>query len=69
LKLAIPESGNLEIKVYDIEGREKANIYCGYCPAGTKQFQFDSSSLPSGIYFCRVASEKEAITEKLLLVK
>lgn len=69
LKLGIPEASFVEIKLYDITGKEVADIYQGFIPAGIQQFTFDAGQLSSGIYLCRASAGKDVSVVKLMLVK
>jgi len=69
LKLNIPETGMVSLKLYDISGREVTSIYEGYISAGTQEMNFDASALSSGIYFARMSGGKKQAVVKLVLVK
>ncbi|MBU1652772.1 T9SS type A sorting domain-containing protein [bacterium] len=63
----------VSLKVYDVQGREVAELVNGWREAGSHQVTFDGSDLASGIYFCRLeASGSENptyMTRKMVLVK
>jgi len=59
----------VELKVYDVRGREAARLMDGWQPAGTHQVIFDANGLPSGIYFARLQANSITRTQKLLLLK
>jgi len=62
-------SSYLELKAYDIMGREVAKLIEGYENAGNHQVHFNGSELSSGIYFVILESGDYRKTQKLLLIK
>jgi hypothetical protein len=58
-----------EVRVYDLVGNTVANLYDGYLAEGLHTFEFDGSSLPSGIYFYEVVSPKSQSVKKMILAK
>ncbi|MCI0515297.1 phosphodiester glycosidase family protein [candidate division KSB1 bacterium] len=58
----------LELKLFDILGREAAVIFHGLVPAGEHLLRFDGSGLASGIYFLRINPPFNR-TLKLVLLK
>ena len=59
------------IKIFDNLGREIVEIINKEMPAGAHQIYFDASlySLPTGIYFYRVESDKLSQTRKMVYLK
>ncbi|MCB9259440.1 MAG: T9SS type A sorting domain-containing protein [Ignavibacteriales bacterium] len=57
------------VNVYDLVGNKVAMLYHGYLAEGLHTFEFDGSSLPSGIYFYEVNSPKSQIVKKMILAK
>jgi hypothetical protein len=64
------EAGDVDLRVYDLLGREIAVVQRGHMPAGAHHASFDGSSLPSGAY-CAVlkVDGRPAGARKMLLVK
>jgi hypothetical protein len=56
LKFAIPESDFVTVKVFDISGREIAQLVNGTMNAGYHTVQFNGSDFASGIYFYRITT-------------
>jgi hypothetical protein len=69
IRFNLPESGDIRLTVYDAAGREVATLFDGWSFAGERKIRFDASGLPSGVYFCRLASTAGNSTAKLMLVK
>jgi len=59
----------VELKVYDVMGREVARLVEGYRSAGAYKVVFDGGELRSGVYFTRLTTEGFHQTQKLLLIK
>jgi hypothetical protein len=57
-----------EVSLYDVSGREVAQIFKGNLKAGINEFRFNSK-LPEGIYFLKVRVGDESSTHKILLIK
>jgi photosystem II stability/assembly factor-like uncharacterized protein len=69
INFAIPKAGLVDLKVFDVLGREVAVVMSGYIPAGNHTAQFDASTLSSGVYFYTLTSGEFTSTKKMLLVK
>ena len=70
----LPESGNIELGVYDAVGRRIYAFYNGYQQAGSHNALWTGvdqnyNSVPSGIYFYRLKTETTTITKKMVLTK
>jgi len=51
----LPYAANVTLKVYDIAGREVANLFSGYQNTGNHTVNFDASGLSSGVYFYKLS--------------
>lgn len=71
----LPESGDLQIEVYNINGQLIRELYSGYAESGSvKKVIWDGrddfgESVSSGIYFYRIISGSGKFTGKMLLIK
>jgi len=65
----IAEDGLVSLKVYDILGKEVAQITNERQTAGKYELQFDASSLSSGVYFYRLEVNEFSAMKKLVLLK
>ena len=61
--------GMIHIKIYDISGKEVAELVNEYKPAGIYSINFHAKDLPSGLYFYRMETDKFTETKKLILLK
>ncbi|MEO8513768.1 MAG: T9SS type A sorting domain-containing protein [Ignavibacteria bacterium] len=69
IQFSIPESGNIILKVFDVSGREAAELVNGRLSAGSYNHNFDASQLASGIYFYKLESESFSQTKRMVLIK
>jgi subtilisin-like proprotein convertase family protein len=69
IKFSIPKSGNVTLKVYDILGKQVAELVNEYKTAGSYIADFNAAHLSSGVYFYRLETEGLIETKKMLLVK
>jgi hypothetical protein len=67
--LQLPDDCNVKLKIYDALGREVSTIVNKYLSAGSHNFEFNSRSNPSGVYFYDLKAGKFSKTGKILLMK
>ena len=60
---------NVQLKVYDILGKEVATLINEEKPAGNYEVTFDASALSSGIYFYRLQAGSFIEVKKMILLK
>jgi hypothetical protein len=65
----LPESGKLNIEVFDIMGKRVEAIADDNYQAGKHNFAFNSESSSNGVYFVRVTMNNKSLTKKLIEVK
>jgi len=59
----------VNLKVYDVLGREVRTLVDENKTAGSYQVKFDASNLPSGVYFYRITAGSFVETRKLIVVR
>ncbi len=69
IEFSIPKTGVTVIKVFDINGREVAELLNKTLQPGTYELAFDGSGLTSGTYFYRISSGSFSQTVKMMLLK
>ncbi len=76
ISYSLAKRGNVELKIYDVLGREVATLVNKNQSAGNYEVQFDASAssatarnLTSGIYFYRLQSGNFVESKKMVLVK
>ncbi len=67
IQYGLPESGQLQIKVLDVTGREIMTAFNGYQQEGIHSFALDASLLPEGIYLVRLIHSGTALSKKMLV--
>ncbi|MCZ7612830.1 MAG: T9SS type A sorting domain-containing protein [Ignavibacteriaceae bacterium] len=65
----IPSQSQVQIKVFDILGREVGLLVNMEQQKGLYEITFNASDLPSGIYFCRMQSGNFISIKKIILLK
>jgi len=69
ISFQIPKSGWICLNVYDMAGRNVAQLLNEFKVAGEYSLKFDASYLPSGIYIYRLESEQQSLARKMILMK
>jgi photosystem II stability/assembly factor-like uncharacterized protein len=69
ITFALPVAGNVELKVYDLLGREVTTLVNTFVNAGTHVIPFDASSLASGVYMYKINSGSFTDSKKMVLIK
>jgi hypothetical protein len=69
ISFAIPKAGNVELRVYDLLGREVAVLVNEYKPVGNYSIDFDATELASGVYLYKLISGSFVETKKMMLIK
>ncbi len=59
----------VQLKVYDMLGREIATLVDNELSAGVHNVEFKANNLTSGIYFYRIQTDKFTTIKKMLLIK
>lgn len=67
--ISLPQGGQVNLSVYDLNGREVASIYNGRCSAGMHQFCFNASDFVSGLYIIRFATSGEESLKRVIVLK
>ena len=65
----IAQAGNVNLTIYDVQGRAVAEIIDGWHSPGNYTAKFDGRNLASGIYFAKLQAEGFSKTQKLMLIK
>ena len=69
IKYSIPQTSQVQIKIYDVLGNEIATLVSEEIPAGIYEITWSAESLPSGIYFYKLQAENFVETKKMVLMK
>ncbi len=65
----VPHQSNVQIRVYDVLGKEVAELVNEEKQPGTYTERFDGSNLPSGVYFYRMRAGGYTETKQFVLMK
>lgn len=69
IRFEVPYSQKVELKVFDVLGREVKELYNDLAPAGIITLDFNASDLASGVYIYRLKTENFIDSRKLILLK
>jgi hypothetical protein len=69
INYTLPEEGKVNIKIYDVLGREVETLVNEIRTAGTHSVEFNASHLPSGVYLYKIETSQGMLTKKMLLLK
>lgn len=69
VKYALPESENIRISLFDMQGREVRVLASGRQAAGEHTLQLDAAALTSGAYFMSLMAKKSVLTQKVIIQK
>jgi len=70
----LPESGNVELAIYDITGKMVYKFHDGFQRAGNHNILWtgvnqNQKTVPSGVYLCQLKMESNTITKKMVVSK
>ncbi|GJQ62945.1 MAG: hypothetical protein SCALA702_19980 [Melioribacteraceae bacterium] len=69
IKFSLPETTDVSLKVYDVLGKQIANLLSGELNAGNYSVAFNASGLSGGIYFYSLITNSFRSTKKLVVLK
>jgi len=69
IKFSIPAPLNVKIEVYNTLGQIVGKLVEDKLPAGSHEFEFNGSHLPSGVYFYRLQAGEYVGVKKMILRK
>jgi len=69
IKFEIPKAAEVNLVVYDMLGREVANLINEKLNSGTYLYDWNAGSLPSGVYFYKLSSRDYSEIKKMVLIK
>lgn len=69
IRFDMPQAGRAKLTVYDVTGREVADLIAGEVAAGRRSVWFDGSGLASGIYWYRLSVCNQMFVKKMILMK
>jgi len=69
IKFALPEASHVNIKIYDLLGRNIETLVDDEMPAGYHQATWNANDVSTGIYFYRIQAGDYSETKKMVLLK
>ncbi len=69
IRYNLPEPARVTIAIYDVMGRKVASYDQGRQSAGMHLLTWDGADFASGVYLCKINTDYESQTLKMLLVK
>ncbi len=69
IRFSLPDASFVNVKVYDIIGKEVATIVNQNLPSGVHEVPFDARSLESGVYVYRISANNFNESKKMILIK
>jgi hypothetical protein len=69
IKLTLPKSEFVTLKVYDILGEEVTTLITKKLRAGNHTYQFDGSNIASGVYLYKIAAGEYTDVKKMILLR
>lgn len=69
IRYNLPEDGFVTLKVFDILGKEIANLINEFNQSGTYEINWNASQYPSGIYFYKLETNNFSQVRKMMLLK
>ncbi|NOZ09127.1 MAG: T9SS type A sorting domain-containing protein, partial [FCB group bacterium] len=65
----LPENSRVIIRVYDVNGKQVAELTNRVAEAGNHSLTWDAGDLPSGLYFVKMTSGSFSSSQKVMLMK
>jgi hypothetical protein len=69
IEFSLPKSENVELKVYNILGKEVSTLVSKKLNQGNHTYQFDSNNLASGIYYYQLVAGQYREVKKMILLR
>ena len=69
IRFELLQDSDVEVKVFNLEGKEVAMLYKGFLNRGNHQFEFEAKDLSSGIYIYQIITPLSIKSHKMILAK
>jgi hypothetical protein len=69
LRFDLPSGGEVALKVFDVMGREVANLLNGFMSQGPHEVRWNPGQRSSGIYVARIQHQGRTMSRTLMLMK
>ncbi|MFK7848936.1 MAG: T9SS type A sorting domain-containing protein [Rhodothermales bacterium] len=69
IEFSVPAATDLQLKIFDLSGREIATLADGFYTAGVHNIAWDAGQFASGVYVYRMTAGDYTATQRMTLVK
>lgn len=69
IEIELLEDSEIDVLIYNLEGREIIRLHSGFLSKGIHKFSFDGTELPSGVYLYKVSTPTYSQIKKMVLSK
>lgn len=69
VSFTLTRPAEVNLGIFDVTGRRLATLAQGVLPARQHELSWDASSVPAGIYFCRLESDAVTTTAQLVIAR
>tara|TARA_R110002096_G_scaffold151859_1_gene314600 strand:- start:4632 stop:7085 length:2454 start_codon:yes stop_codon:yes gene_type:complete len=69
ISFSLPKASKVQLKVYDLLGREVKVLLNERLSSGTYNFTFDANDLSSGVYLYQIKTDAGVLSKKMTLIK
>jgi len=69
IQYSVPKLEKVDLRVYDVVGKEVAVLVNEYKTPGKYEIPFDGTNYSSGIYFYKLSASSFTETKKMVLIK
>ena len=67
--VTLPETGAVELTIYDLAGRRVATAASGELTGGRHTITWDAADSPAGVYIARLRADGEVLTTRLVITR
>ena len=69
IPFSIVEAGKINLTIYNVLGEKITTLVNGYKEASKYSVKFNSSNLPSGLYFYKLTTKNHTVKKMMLVVR
>ncbi len=69
IRYQLPEYSEVELAVYDLNGKKIATLVSGNQEAGQHRVEWQANDMPSGVYIYRLSTDKQTQSRKMILLR
>ncbi|NQT35236.1 T9SS type A sorting domain-containing protein [bacterium] len=69
LSYSLPEAGEINLSLFDTNGRLMETLEAGFVKAGSHSLTLNAGDLPSGVYLVKLSSDDKMLTQQIVLLK